>query len=183
MKIKLKNECIVNFPIRLLKNASNHIEETMQNIINYSTKTDGVKVQTREPMTGAKKSVIVSFMDNKKPIDEAVYFLAFLGIKSIVGKRQYRQTNKDFILARANGDKFPIYDIVDVNLFGTEKELVLDHRIKPYHNRKRFNKLRKVLGSKYHVSIASPKGTRGFYVSTRLTEKQLLSILESMKKK
>lgn len=166
----------LNFPVALLKDSLDNIEYALNKILNYGTSDSDVKIY-RLPTTGASKKTIVSFL-NGRGADEFIYFLAFLGVKSIVGKKLYCHTNKDFILARANGDRVPVYEIIDNTLFDGEiREQILHKKLKPYKSRKRFDRIKKTLGSKYHVHFASPKGTRGFYVTTRLSEKELRTLL------
>jgi len=102
--------------------------------------------------------------DNSK-----LLLLAFLAVKSIVGKKDYAITNYDLLLARMAGDSVPRY-------YG--KQLILPDHLKQFKARKnkkprrKLERLREEL-RRFHVATWGCPGLRGFAISTKLTDLEL----------
>ena len=94
--------------------------------------------------------------------------LAFLAVKSIVGKKNYVITNYDFLLARMAGDSVPRYKTTK-----GKKTLILPPHIEHINTRRRLEQIREDLRKKYHVATWGQQGLRGFAISTKLEEVDL----------
>ncbi len=97
--------------------------------------------------------------------------LAFLAVKSIVGKKKYAITNYDFLLARMAGDSVPRYKTTK-----GKKTLILPPHIEHINTRRRLEQIREDL-RKYHVATWGQQGLRGFAISTKLKEVDLAHMI------
>lgn len=97
--------------------------------------------------------------------------LAFLAVKSIVGKKNYVITNYDFLLARMAGDSVPRYKTTK-----GKKTLILPPHIERINTRRRLEQIREDL-RKYHVATWGQQGLRGFAISTKLKEVDLAHMI------
>ncbi len=97
--------------------------------------------------------------------------LAFLAVKSIVGKKNYVITNYDFLLARMAGDSVPRYKTTK-----GKKTLILPPHIERINTRRRLEQIREDL-RKYHVATWGQQGLRGFAISTKLIEVDLAHMI------
>ena len=99
--------------------------------------------------------------------------LAFLAVKSIVGRKDYAITNYDFLLARMAGDNVPRY-----KTHKGKKVLILPPHIKPINTRRKHEQLRDDL-LHYHVTTWGRRGRRGFAISTKLKDVELALLIET----
>lgn len=60
-------------------------------------------IRGKTPMTGINKGVMFDFYDNPKSQDEIAVLLAFLGIKSMLGKHPFLCITNRFLIARMGG--------------------------------------------------------------------------------
>lgn len=102
------------------------------------------------------KPMFLDFRLNAKTEEERAGLLAYLAIRSIIGKRPFAKTNKYFLTSRMacnqkniNDDELP--------------EGIRKYRKKRYH----FDKLKTMLFTAYNVAIYSDKTIRGFYASVK----------------
>ena len=99
--------------------------------------------------------MLINFRNNPKTAEERAGLLAYLAIRSIIGKRPFAKTNRFFLTSRMacncmneNGDDLP-------------------EEIRKYRKRYHFDKLLRLLLTAYNVAIYSDKSIRGFYVSLK----------------
>lgn len=107
---------------------------------------------------------------------------AFLAIKSILGNKPYQKLNNRLIIARMAG--FTSYDELLSYHLNQKKSIPLyiwnpDDKEKV---RYRMDKIKKELTKHYHLTFYGI-GTRGFYVSSKLTLEKLIYEVESNRSK
>jgi hypothetical protein len=105
------------------------------------------------PMTGINKDVCFDFYENPKTPDEIAVLLAFLAIKSVIGKKPYVKMTNDFLIARMGGYK-SIKDMPEP----------LPEPLAQYSTRRKMAKIKLELQTNWNVNYYSYY-TRGFYVS------------------
>lgn len=94
------------------------------------------------------------FYNNEKTMDDVSFLMAFMSIKSLLGKYPLIKTNKYAITAR-----------MACNTSLRVKSL--PEEIAKWQTRKRYDRLKRVLFERYHVGFYSDTGIRGTYVSAR----------------
>jgi hypothetical protein len=105
------------------------------------------------PMTGINKDVLFDFYKNHKTNDEIAVLLAYLAIKSIIGKKPYDKCTDNYLIARMGGYR-KIEDMPDP----------LPDPLRQYNTVYRKRKIKKALQLDWNVNYYSYH-TRGFYVS------------------
>ena len=125
-------------------------------------------------VTSVRKDIIEDFRLNYKTEFEVVSFLAFCGLRSIIGVKPYCKTENQFLLSR---------------MCGYEKKVPLNNRfeklsdtIKPYANEYQMKKIKNELVNNWGLKYYS-RYTRGFYVSFKLTLEELIEQAEKRRKK
>lgn len=123
------------------------------------------------PVVGIEMGMLFDYYKNPKKEFEVVCFGAFLGVKSIIGKKPYAKTNKEMIFARMFGFKSP-------------KELpeTLTPFQKKYHTRWQMDKILNELRLNWNLKKLW-NNNRGIYVSFDLSLEQLAKIAVSDKAK
>jgi len=116
------------------------------------------------PFTSITKTMLMDFYNKESYTNfELLQLAAYLGIKSLLGKKSWYKTNKKTVLARALGYSKPSFELIDNPIY--------EHYQIRYH----WEKLRDELKLNWCVVFSSIHA-RGFYVSTRLTYEQLAKI-------
>ena len=116
------------------------------------------------PFTSVETNMLIDFYNKETYTNfELLQLAAYLGIKSLLGKKSWYKTNKKTVLARALGYSKPCPDL--------EGNPIYEHYQVRYH----WEKLRDELKLNWCVVFSSIHA-RGFYVSTRLTYEQLAKI-------
>ena len=138
-----------------------------------------IKLATAEdtifPMVN--KESLFNFRDNEKTEFEIMQFLTFIGIKSVLGTKQYIKTNYGLIFARAFG-----YNSVKAMPDALSKE------IQPIYNKYAIrwhrDKIKNELEDNWNLKTYS-NNTRGFYVSvdSKCSLENLALVGESSKQK
>jgi len=105
------------------------------------------------PMSGINKDVCFDFYKNLKLADEIAVLLAFLAIKSIIGKKAYIKLTNDFLIARMGG-------YAGIN----DMPIPLPEPLAQYRTRRKLDKIKFDLQANWNVNYYSYY-TRGFYVS------------------
>ena len=123
------------------------------------------------PFVGIRKKIFFDYYKNKKTEFEKVVLLAFLAIKSIVGKKSYCKTNFLLLFNRMNGNSLSI-----------KNESELSPELRKYFTRHYKSKINDYLQWKWKLKYYAVD-TRGFYVSfnKNLTLKDLIKIVEKNK--
>ena len=101
-------------------------------------------------------TMFFDFYKNEKTAEERAGLLAYLAVRSIIGKRAYAKTNKFFLTSR-----------MACNLKNVSE---LPEEISKYRIRYHFDKLKSMLYVAYNVAIYSDRTMRGIYVSLKKDE-------------
>ncbi len=121
------------------------------------------------PFTGMKQETFWDYYKNPKTDFEHACLLAYLAMKSIVGKNRYKKTTNIFIWSRMAG-----------NAKAVEDEGCLPVELKKFFTRYQFDKIKLTLEADWHLSYYSAH-TRGLYISFRLSKKELVKNAEDKK--
>lgn len=135
------------------------------------------QIEPNEPQPMISKSLLFEFRDEQKSEFDLIQFLAFIAVKSILGKRQYTKTNKNHIVSR---------------MFGYSSIKHLPDKLKPG-----LKELRAKYSYRYHIDklilnlelnwniITYSNHNRGMYVAmkNKIDIKELALIAEAKKQK
>lgn len=121
------------------------------------------------PKVGLNLSIWWDFYKNDKTDFDKICLLGFLGIKSIVGTKAYCKITNNYWLARMDGSTKAITDVC-----------LLSNEIIKYSNEYQTKRIKIALRNDWGL-VTYSRHTRGFYVSFKLTLKQL--IMEAEKKR
>jgi len=122
------------------------------------------------PMTGISKDLLFNFYQEHKTDHEIAVLMAFLAIKSILGKKSYCRITNEYLLCRMAG-------------CGSIKEMTeLPEYLKRYTARRTMNGLKNDLQRHYGLRLYA-RYTRGFFVSFTLSLEELITEVEKKRKK
>lgn len=121
-------------------------------------------------LTGISKDLLFDYYKNEKTDFEIVLLLAFLAIKSILGKKSYCRITSEFLLSRMAG-------YASINKMNGLPEPLKKYQIR-YHQDCLKRELKQSFGMKIYGRY-----TRGFYVSFSLSEEKLIREVEIKRKK
>jgi hypothetical protein len=127
------------------------------------------RIPNKYPTTGIEKDMLFDYYKNDKSDFDIICLSAFLGIKSIIGKKPYDKTNKSLIHARMFG-------------YTTAKELPaeLTPLQEKYKLRYQMDKILTELEINWHLKILW-NHNRGFYLSFDLSYDELAMLIEKSK--
>lgn len=135
------------------------------------------QIEPNEPQPMISKSLLFDFRDNPKSEFDLIQFLAYIAIKSILGKNPYAKVNKELVISR---------------MFGYSSIKHLPDKLKPglnelrakYLHRYHFDELKLKLVENWNVITYSNK-MRGFYVAikNKVSIDELALNAEAKKKK
>ena len=126
-------------------------------------------IPTNSPKVGLNLSIWWDFYKNDKTDFDKICLLAFLGVKSIIGAKPYHKATNLFLWSRMDGK---------INSIVTISELSAD--IRKFANEYQIKKIKMALRNNWGL-VHYARHTRGFYVSFKITLKQL--ILEAEKRR
>lgn len=126
-------------------------------------------IPDNSPKTGLNLSIFWDFYMNDKSEFDKICLLGFLGIKSILGSKAYHKTTNQNWLARMDGKANKVNDYSE-----------LSEEIRKYANEYQTTKIKKTLRNSWGL-VTYSRYCRGFYVSFKITLKQL--ILEAEKRR
>jgi hypothetical protein len=127
-------------------------------------------IPTNSATTGIKKTLLFEFYEENKLIHEIAVLMAFLAIKSIIGKKSYTRITNEFLLCRMAG-------------FNAKKDMTeLPDYLEKYTRRRGMNNIKLDLQRFYGLKIYG-RYTRGYFVSFELTMAQLVKAVEVKRKK
>ena len=121
---------------------------------------------TTSPKTGLSLSIFWDFYKNDKTEFDKVCLLAFLGIKSIIGRKPYCKTTNLYLWARMDGKPKAI-----------DWTSELSDEVKKYANEYQTKKIKTALRNSWGL-VHYARYTYGFYVSFILDLKQLITEAE-----
>ena len=127
------------------------------------------RMPAKYPTTGIEKDMYFDYYKNYKDEFDIICLAAFFAIRSILGKKPYCKTNKDFIRARMFG-------------YITAKELPTQLTLlqEKYKARRQMNNVLNELEINWHLKILC-NHNRGFYLSFDLSYDDLALIIEKNK--
>ena len=126
-------------------------------------------ISENSPKVGLSISIFWDFYKNEKTEFDKACFLAFLGIKSIIGAKPYHKATNLFLWSRMDGKTNSIAEASE-----------LSNEVKKYANEYQTKKIKTALRNNWGL-VTYARHTRGFYVSFKITLKQL--ILEAEKRR
>lgn len=134
------------------------------------------KTQKGDAMAMIKASILLDFRDNYKTDFEVTQLLAYCALKSIIGKKKVRKTNRTHLVCRMLGYKSK-KEISNEVLNESEFKRIIDVRYQ-------WDKLRDQLEINWKVKFYS-KGLRGFCFSdgNKLSYEAFILDVESKKKR
>jgi hypothetical protein len=154
-----------------IKDSSDYFGITLGNI--ERTATNGEKLDRMTPdkavMTGMNKDLTFDFYKNSKTEFEKAVLLAYLAIKSILGQKSYCRITGDFLLCRMAG-------------YGKKDEAEIPEELEKYKKRWHIDRLKIDLKKNYGLKIYG-RSCRGFFVSFKLSQEQLIKEVELRRKK
>ena len=125
-------------------------------------------------MVGLNTDVFWQFYKNEKSEFDKVCLLAYLAIKSILGKKAYCKITNDFWYSRMSGHSHTIDGCFD-------SPYLLPIELRNYCNDYQARKIKFILDQEWHV-VNYGKQMRGFYVSMKLNHEQLITQAELKRK-
>lgn len=127
-------------------------------------------IPSKSPYVGLSLSIFWDFYNNDKSEFDKICFLAFLGIKSILGNKAFCKTTNNYWLSRMDGKQNQIND-----------NLQLSDHVKKYANDYQTGKIKKALRNDWGL-ITYSRYCRGFYVSFKQTLEELIYEAEKRRK-
>ena len=129
------------------------------------------RLPEKYPFVGIEIHILFDYYKNEKDDFDIICLSAFLGIKSIIGNKQYSKTNKGLIHAR---------------MFGYSSVKELPEQLTPnqlkYQIRWHMDKVLVRLQMNWHLTLVSDH-QRGMYISFNRSLEQLTIAIESIKVK
>jgi hypothetical protein len=119
-------------------------------------------IPTNSPKAGLNLSIFWDFYKNDKTEFDKICLLAFLGIKSIIGSKSYCKLTNLFLWSRMDGKTNAIVTVSE-----------LSNEIRKYANEYQTKKIKTALRNNWGL-VHYARHTRGFYVSFKITLKQLI---------
>lgn len=155
-----------------MRDAAKYFNVTLGNIAR--SERDGRSlynsIKQPAPMTGISHDLLFDFYKELKTDHETAVLMAFLAIKSILGKKSYCRITNEHLLSRMAG-------------CGSSKELTaLPDYLERYTSRRNMNGLKMDLQRYYGLKIYA-RYTRGFFVSFTLSMEELIKEVETKRKK
>lgn len=122
------------------------------------------------PMTGISHDLLFTFYKEHKSEHEIAALMAFLAIKSILGKKSYCRVTNEHLLCRMAG-------------YASNKDMAeLPEYLKRYTSRRSMNSLKIELQRNYGLKIYA-RYTRGFFVSFTMSLEELIREVEMKRKR
>jgi len=134
-----------------------------------NAKTILSRLPSKYPTTGIEKEMYFDYYKNYKDEFEIICLSAFLGSRSILGKKPYCKTNKNFIHARMFG--YTTVKQMSAELTPIEKK---------YKTRRMMDKVLNELEMNWYLKILS-NHQRGMIISFDLSYDELALIIEKQK--
>ena len=183
---ELKKDAILNYQIHLAvsKDHLGIIIPSYDNAIEgyeraLKIKNDFEKTFGPDAMPYCKKDMLFDFMDNQKDID---LFRAYIGIKSMIGMRNFVSSNKPAILSRMLGCKNKAsFEFYTTNKYNKDKSLL--STVAKYSKRYQMDKLLLTLAERKYIMYLSKKDTRFIYVSKYMEPQELKDLINYTKEK
>ena len=119
------------------------------------------------------------FIDNPKDID---LFRAYIGIKSMIGRRNFISSNKPAILSRMIGCKNKAaFEFFTANRYNKNKNLL--PTVEKYSKRYNMDKLLLTLAERKYIMFLSKKEVRVIYLSKYMEPEELGKLIKETKER
>lgn len=168
----LKAESLEGTEAKRLRDAASYFSATIGN--ERKTVENGKRlinsIPANSPMTGISLPIFWDYYKNYKSDFEKVCLLAFLALKSIIGKKAYSIITNNFWLARMDGMVKAVKDISELSI-----------EIRKYSNEYQLRKLKYELFDSWSLKFYSYH-LRGCYYSFSLTLQSLVNEAERNRK-
>lgn len=181
-----KKTCILNYQIHLVcsQDQLNIKLGSYQRTI--ETYDKALKIQEAferqfgpDAMPYCKVSMLWEFIDNPKDID---LFRAYIGIKSMIGRRNFISSNKPAILSRMIGCKTKsAFEYFTTDRHGKKKNLL--PTVETYSNRYRMDKLLSTLAERKYIMYLSKKKVSVIYLSMYMEPEELGKLIKETKER
>jgi hypothetical protein len=181
-----KKTCILNYQIHLVcsQDQLNIKLRSYQRTI--ETYDKAVKIQESferqfgpDAMPYCKVSMLWQFIDNPKDID---LFRAYIGIKSMIGRRNFISSNKPAILSRMIGCKNKAaFEFFTANRYNKNKNLL--PTVEKYSKRYNMDKLLLTLAERKYIMFLSKKEVRVIYLSKYMEPEELGKLIKETKER
>jgi hypothetical protein len=129
-------------------------------------------VPMRVPKTGVSIGVFHDFFSHQKSDEQKAIFLAFLALKSIIGRKPYCKLTNQYLIARMGG-------------FASLKDTptLLPAKLEYWNTRRRLDRIKTELEQNWNVNIYGYR-MRGFYASidAQCPRSKLIEVAEKNRK-
>jgi len=175
--LKLRDEAILNYRFHLAssKDHLNFEIKTNTTIINYYAEASEIKSDFEQrygpdAMPCCKSDMVFTFRDEQ--INDIDLFRSYIGISSMIGRRNFISTNKPAILSR---------------MIGCKNKAAFEHHsrdpfIRPtvdlYSKRYPMDKLLHTLRDREFIMYLSPGNRRSFYISKYMAPEDLAKLIK-----
>lgn len=125
-----------------------------------------------EVKTGLNTSIFWDYFNKEKKDFDKISLLGHLAFKSIIQNKSYNKITRLYLLSRMDGKSKSIKDFS-----------LLSKEIFKYSNHYQSRKLKEELNLNWGIEIYSPKNSRGFYASYKMSIDDLIYQAEKRRKK
>lgn len=172
---EFKNEVIEFYQMQLSYNSlgiSGNIEMSLK-----QGKEIESQIEKNEPLPMINMKLLFEFRDKEKSEFDLMQFVAFVGIKSIIGKKQYVKTNKNHIISR-------MFGYSSIMQLPNEDNAIIKELIKKYSYRYHIDRVLLYLELNWKLMTYS-NNIRGMYLSieNKINIDELALIAETKKHK
>jgi hypothetical protein len=181
-----KKTCILNYQIHLACSQDQLSIKLGSYQRTIETYDKAIKIQEAferqfgpDAMPYCKVSMLREFIDNPKDID---LFRAYVGIKSMIGRRNFISSNKPAILSRMIGCKTKsAFEYFTTDRHGKKKNLL--PTVETYSNRYRMDKLLSTLAERKYIMYLSKKKVSVIYLSKYMEPEELGKLIKETKER
>jgi hypothetical protein len=181
---ELKEDAILNYQVHLATSKDHlciPIPSTDYVIRRYN---EALKIkQTFEDKFGpdampfCRREMLLEFRDNPKDID---LFRAYIGIKSMIGRRNFISSNKPAILSRMIGCKSKsAFEYYTIDKYNKDKNLL--PTVEKYSKRYHIDKLLLTLAERKYIMFLSKEKVSVIYLSKHMEPEELGKLIKETK--
>ena len=183
---KFKEDCILSYQLHLAT-SNNHLGisiASIDSLIDYY-KT-ALRIQSDfegqfgpDAMPFCKKDMLFDFIENPKDID---LFRAYIGIKSMIGRRNFISSNKPAILSRMIGCKSKAsFEYYTTDKYNKDENLL--PTVEKYCKRYHMDKLLLTLAERKYIMFLSKEKVSVIYLSKYMEPEELSKLIKETKSK
>ena len=181
-----KKDCVLNYQLHLCT-SSNHLGISIATndslIKSYNT---ALQIQKTfedkfgpDAMPFCKRSLLFEFIENPKDID---LFRAYIGISSMIGRRNFISSNKPAILSRMIGCKSKsAFEYYTTDKYNKDKNLL--PTVEKYSKRYHMDKLLLTLAERKYTMFLSKENVSVIYLSKYMEPEELGKLIRETKYK